>query len=75
MDAHPRAVEELRRLHGCCSAVLPYNALRSRDPPNTPSWAEWTAEHPAAAAALPPLHSPWPGGKGAPELEAGRARI
>ena len=58
VDAHPTAVEELRRLHTCCIPTLAYNALRSVDPPGTPSWGEWGEAHPEAAGALPPLMAP-----------------
>jgi uncharacterized Ntn-hydrolase superfamily protein len=60
VDVHATAVSELRRLYTCCKGILPYNVLRSNDPPATPSWQDWEAAHPEVAAALPPLYTPPP---------------
>jgi len=41
VDAHERAVDELRRIHGLYAPYVPYYELRAKDPPNTPPQDEW----------------------------------
>ena len=45
VDAHPTAVEELRRIHGLYAPYVDYVRLRSEDPVNTPFQDQWAKDH------------------------------
>jgi uncharacterized Ntn-hydrolase superfamily protein len=47
VDAHPKAVEELRRIHGLYKPYLPYYELRHWSPEETPPQAQWVRDHDA----------------------------